>query len=85
MNFTGFARARSSLVREERRCPVIRAVYLVDPQEAVDFYRFSSELDFQGVGGTVKWRSARFEVASDHDLVIWGYACRCAYARVLAI
>ncbi len=64
MNFIGFALTRSSLVCKKDWCPVISALCLVDPKEAVSFYRFSSELTFQAVGGTGKWRSALLKVES---------------------
>ena len=67
MHFIGFALTRSSLVCKEDWCPVISALCLVDPEEAVDFYRFSSELTFQAVGGTGKWRPTLHKVGSGQE------------------
>ena len=64
MNFSGFALARSSLVCKDDWCPVISALYLVDPEEAVNLHRVYRELNFQCVCSTGKRASAVSKVAS---------------------
>ncbi len=54
---------RGLVPRDQRTMPG----NLVDPEEAVDFYRFSSELTSRAVGGTGKWRSPLPKVESGQD------------------